>query len=92
MWPKFGNSIISMRKVIITSILQGIDQKNRYFEGWSWLKFNNLGLVLGKNLTFYSNVIKRFKTDCQKVLKKFIEEVYRRKNGRGGFLAHLHSE
>ena len=31
MWPKFGNSIISMRKVIITSILQGIDQKNIFW-------------------------------------------------------------
>ena len=28
MWPKFGNSSISMREVIITSILQGFDQKN----------------------------------------------------------------
>ena len=30
MWPKFGNSSISMRKVIITSILQGFDQKNHF--------------------------------------------------------------
>ena len=26
MWPKFGNSSISMRKVNIISILQGLDQ------------------------------------------------------------------
>ena len=28
MWPKFGNSSISMGEVIITSILEGFDQKN----------------------------------------------------------------
>ena len=31
MWPKFGNSSISMRKVIITSILWGFDKKIRFF-------------------------------------------------------------
>ena len=31
MWPKFGNSNISMREVIITSILQGFDQKKQFF-------------------------------------------------------------
>ena len=33
MWPKFGNSSISMSEVITTSILQGFDQKNRIFWG-----------------------------------------------------------
>ena len=33
MWPKFGNSSISMRQVITTSILQEFDQKNRFFWG-----------------------------------------------------------
>ena len=41
MWPKFGNQSISMREVIIISILWRFDQKNRFFEGWSWFKFNN---------------------------------------------------
>ena len=31
MWPRFGNSSIYMRDVIITSILEGSDQKNHYF-------------------------------------------------------------
>ena len=31
MWPKFGNSSISMRKVIITSILWEFDKKIRFF-------------------------------------------------------------
>ena len=33
MWPKFCNSSICIREVIITSILLGFDQKNRFFLG-----------------------------------------------------------
>ena len=33
MWSKFGNSSISMREVIIISILLGFDQKNHFFWG-----------------------------------------------------------
>ena len=58
MWPKFGNSSTSVREVIITSILQGFDQEKHFFEGWSWLKFNNLRLTLGMALKFYTIVIK----------------------------------
>ena len=50
MSPKFSNSSISMRQVIITSILKGFDQKKdfaTFFEGCSWFKFNNLGLAVG---------------------------------------------
>ena len=61
MLPKFGKSNISMREVIITSILYGFDQKNRFFEGWSWFSFDTLGLALGKNLKFYTNVGKGLK-------------------------------
>ena len=41
MSQKFGNSSISMREVMITSILEGFDQKNCSFEGWSSFKLNN---------------------------------------------------
>ena len=61
MSPKFGNCSISMRKVIINSILQGFDQKNRFFDGWSRFKFNNLGMALGTNLKFYASVAKVLK-------------------------------
>ena len=50
-----------MREVITTSILQGFYQQNRFFEGWSWFKFNNLGLALGTNLKFYTSVAKGLK-------------------------------
>ena len=32
-WPKFSNSSLSMREVIITSILWGFDRKNQFFWG-----------------------------------------------------------
>ena len=32
-----------------------------FFEGWSWFKFNNLGLGLGTNLKFYTSVAKGLK-------------------------------
>ena len=33
MWPKFGNSSISIREVIVTSISQEFDQKSHFFWG-----------------------------------------------------------
>ena len=65
-WPKFRNCSISIRKVIITSILQGLDQKTAFFEGWSWSKFNNLGLTLGTNFKFYTSVAKDLKLKVRK--------------------------
>ena len=47
MWPKFGNSSISMREVVIIMI-------------WP-VKFNNLGLVLGMALKFYTSVAEGLK-------------------------------
>ena len=36
-------------------------RKITFFEGWSWFKFNNLGLALGTNLIFYTSVAKGLK-------------------------------
>ena len=38
-----------------------LTRKNTFFLGWSWLKFNDLGLALGTNLKFYTTVAKRLK-------------------------------
>ena len=76
MWPKFGNSSISIREVIITSSLKGFDQKNHFFEGSSWFKFNNLGLTLGTNLKFYTSVTKGLKLKVRKfsgLIPTFVE-------------------
>ena len=64
----FGNSNISVREAIITSISQGFDQKNRFFEGWSWFKFNNLGLALCTNLKFHTSVAKGLKIKVTRFL------------------------
>ena len=61
MWPKFGNCGISMRKIIITSILEGFHPEHHFFDGWSGFKFNNSGLVLGTNLKSYASVAKGLK-------------------------------
>ena len=68
MWPKLGNSSTSMKEVIITSILQGIDQKNHIFKKWSWFKFNNLGVAQGMALKLYTSVAKRLKLQFRKFL------------------------
>ena len=40
--------------------------KIAFFEEWSWLKFNNFGLALGKNLTFCTSVVKGLKLKVRK--------------------------
>ena len=46
-----------------------MNKKNFFFDlGWSWLKFNNLGLALGATLKFYNSVAKRLKIENRKFL------------------------
>ena len=66
MLPKFGNSSISIREVIITSMLQGFDQKNTFFVRWFWFKSNNLELALRTALKFYPSVTKGLKLKVRK--------------------------
>ena len=63
---KFGNSGISMNEVIITINFIRIRQENLFFDGWSWLKFINLRLVLGMALKFNSSVVKGLKLEVIK--------------------------
>ena len=66
MWPKSGNSSMSMREIIIISILKGFDQKNLFFERWSCFRFNNLGLELGIALQFYTSMATGLKLKVRK--------------------------
>ena len=43
-----------------------ITRKTAFFEGWSWLKFNNFGKALGTNLKFYTSVAKGLKLKVRK--------------------------
>ena len=45
-----------------------LTRKTAFFEGWSWFRFNNLGLALGTNLKFYTNVAKGLKLKVIKFL------------------------
>ena len=65
-----------MRAVIITSILQGFEQKTTFLEGWSWFKFNSLGLELVMALKFYTSVAKGSELKVRKlceVIPSFVE-------------------
>ena len=68
-----------MIEVIITSILERFDQKNDFFEGWSWFKFNNLGLALGMALKFYKSLAKELKLKVRKFWRlapTFVEVIW----------------
>ena len=76
MWPNLCNSSISLREVIITSILSSPYQRNYFFEKLCWFKFNNLELTLGAAVKFYTSVIKGLKPKVRKfwgVSPMFIE-------------------
>ena len=64
MWPKFVNYSISMREVIITSILYRFDQK----KGGCCFKVNNLGLTLVMALQLLTSVAKGSKLKVTKFL------------------------
>ena len=67
-------------------------RKTAFFEGWSWFKFNNLGLALGTNLKFYSSVAKGSKLKVRKFLGLvlwFVEVTVEKLGGRGAFLTPL---
>ena len=68
-------------------------RKTASFEGWSWFKFNNLGLALGTNLRFYTSVAKGLKLQVRKfwrLIPTFVEVTGEKLvGGRGGFLALL---
>ena len=41
-------------------------RKTTFFVGWSWFKFNNLGLAIGTKLKFYSSLSKGLKLKVRK--------------------------
>ena len=52
-------------------------RKIAFFEGWSWFKFNNLGLALGTNLKFCTRVAKGLKLKVRKfwgLISRFVGE------------------
>ena len=68
MWPKFGNSRICIREVIITSVLQGFDQKNRFFWGVILVQVQYFGTGTRYKLEILHQPVKRIKSKSRKVL------------------------
>ena len=53
-----------------------LTRKTAFFEEWSWFKFNNLGLVLGTDLKFYTSLAKGLKLKARKfwgLIPTFVE-------------------
>ena len=60
-------------------------RKNTFFEGWPLIKFNNLELVLGMALKFYSSIVKGLKLKVRKVWGySYVCRSYREKTGSVG--------
>ena len=51
---------------LITQFYKDLTRESAFFEGWSWFKFNNLGLALGMNLKFHTSVAKGLKLKVKK--------------------------
>ena len=70
--------------------------KTTFFEGWSWFKFNNLGLAPGITLKFYISVKKGFKLKFRRFLgliPTFVEVTGEKMVGEGGcFPPHYFTE
>ena len=85
--PKFGESSISMKGAIITSILYGFDQKIKFFEECFWFKVNNMVLEQGLTLNFYTSVTEGLKLKARKIwgANSNVCRSYRGKTSRGPF-------
>ena len=67
-----------------------MNRKTGFFEGWSWFKFNNVGLVLVMTLKIHSSLTKKgLKFSFQGYLLLLYSEKLQGKNcrGRGAFCA-----
>ena len=76
MWSKFGNSSISMREVIITSILSGFDQKKYFFWEVVLVQVQWFGTDARYGLELYTSVVKGSKLKVRKfwgLLPTFVE-------------------
>ena len=66
-------------------------RKTAFFEGWSWFKFNNLGLALGTNLKFYTSVAKGLRLKVEKfwrLIATFVEVTVEKLVGKPFWSAH----
>ena len=93
MWLKFDNTSISMREVIIISILQGFDQKNCIFWEVVLVHVQKFGTGTRYELETLHQCSKKVKTKSQKFLgaSSYFCRSYRGKTGKGGAFLFLPS-
>ena len=84
-WPKFGNSNISMRKVIINSILWGFDRINHFFLGVVLVQVEYFETSSSDGPKILHRRGNKVKIKRQKVLEvnSYLWRSYRGKTGRG---------
>ena len=74
----------------VSQFYKDLSRKNAFLRGWSWFKFNNLGLALGTNLKFTTSVVKGLKLKVGKfwgLNPKFVEVTGEKLVGEGGLFA-----
>ena len=88
MRPKFGESSISMREVIMTSILWRFGQKKHFLGGVVLVQVQLFGAGTRYGLAILYQCEKRVKTKKHKVFwaNSYVCRSYRGKTGRGTFL------
>ena len=67
-----------------------LTRKTTFFEGWSWFKFNNLGLALRATLKFSISMAKGLKLKVRKfwgLISTFVEVTGEKLIGGGGLFA-----
>ena len=67
-----------------------LTRKTAFFDGWSSFRFDNLGLALGTNLKFCSNMGKALKLKVRKfcgLIPTFVEVTGKNLVGAGGLFA-----
>ena len=76
----FDQSLVTLaflwEKLSKPQFYKDLTRKTVFFEGWSWFKFNNLGLTLGTNLKFYTSLSKGLKLKVRKfwgLIPTFVE-------------------
>ena len=68
MWPNFNNCSITVREVLIISILWRFEQKNHFFDWLSGPKFNNFEPARRIALKVYTTLSKGLKVKVRKLL------------------------
>ena len=76
MWPKLVTIAFLWERLSQPQFYNDLTRKAGFFEGWSWFRFNNLGLALSTNLNFYTSVANSLKLKVRKfrgLIPTFVE-------------------